>query len=180
MSKYDPKLIKSINQSQLILAATAVGIKNASKIAKENLVGPFIKAVEALSEEEQKNLDDQVIETYNGIVQKLNKQKEEAEGAGESQKTKGVDKPSKEKKPPKEKKEKVPKYTRTHSVADAFKKAKKGTLEQIGKAANTLYVQKGGNDSLKDSIWIARTMMEGMVQMGLATRDDKGVVSLNS
>jgi hypothetical protein len=64
----DPKLLSKIVHSQLIQAAMLIGVKKADDMKKDILIPVFIKAVEAVPEAEQENLDDKVVAQYNHIV----------------------------------------------------------------------------------------------------------------
>jgi uncharacterized protein YnzC (UPF0291/DUF896 family) len=65
MNQYDPKLIKKVNGTKLIAMAKEVGIKNAEKVSKEQLIPAYLEAVEKL---DQTTLTAPVVELYNELV----------------------------------------------------------------------------------------------------------------
>jgi len=66
MAKYDPKLLKKVSQSQLISAATEMGVKNADRISKEMLINAFLEKVET-ADTNGEEMSNSVISMYNMI-----------------------------------------------------------------------------------------------------------------
>jgi hypothetical protein len=163
-----PVDIKNIPSEELKVAVKSLNeileegkIKTVAK-AKVDIVENFVKKITELSEAEKVDtIPDPAIDFFNKYftdeepdaeTPKTDGKAEEKPsgkkgGKSTPKKAPGaakVDKPKKDPKPPKEKV-----YTRENSVADAFKKG--GSLEEIAKVADALYVKNGGKENLDQS-----------------------------
>lgn len=58
-----------------------------------------------------------------------------------------------------EKKEKKPPYTRTISIANAFKKVGTYDVDEVALEANNLFVENGGKDSMHQSTYFTKKLM---------------------
>ena len=71
MPKYDPKLLKAVNGTALVAMSKEIGVKNAEKVSKEQLIGAFLDTVESLSATDPSKLTAPVVDFYNNTVTTL-------------------------------------------------------------------------------------------------------------
>jgi len=177
--KFDPKLLKKINQSTLIQASKLIGIKNAEKVAKESLIPAFIKAVEAVPEKDQEGLDAVVINAYNEIVKTLGLD-QDVEPVVETTAPKLAAKATKPAIVAKIPKIKVKKetnkkeFSRCEAVGEVLKKTKAGLVSELIQKSDALYVEKGGQSNEKESRAQVNKILPALSAMGvLEINEDK-------
>ena len=83
-----------------------------------------------------------------------------------------TEKAAKEPKLPKEPKIIKEAYSRVHSVCDCLKTNSPFTKESLAQAANALYIQKGGKDNLKESVWAVGNFLKPLILMGTVVEDN--------
>jgi hypothetical protein len=183
MAKLDPKQLKKVKQSELIQAAKIAGVKNAEKVSKEALIPAFMKAMEALAEEELKLLEKAAINMYNELVKIFNLEEPTAGGtAGEglpsTSDPKNVKKGAKGKvkKTPKPKKEKKERYTGTNAVIDAIKEMRHSfTMSSLLEKANKIYSEKTGKKGYENLDRRYLLFVPVAIGLGIAKQDGEKI-----
>lgn len=101
---------------------------------------------------------------------------EEAPAKGKKEKAAPAEKPAKEKKEKAPAKEKVARYSRANAFADAVVKTKADKkavkLDDLADAANSIYMEKGNKDNIKEAKWYQGTVVPALVAMGVAEVSD--------
>ena len=101
---------------------------------------------------------------------------EKAPAKGKNEKSAPAEKPAKEKKEKAPAKEKVARYSRANAFADAVVKTKADKkavkLDDLADAANSIYMEKGNKDNIKEAKWYQGTVVPALVAMGVAEVSD--------
>lgn len=101
---------------------------------------------------------------------------EKTPAKGKKEKAAPAEKPAKEKKEKAPAKEKVARYSRANAFADAVVKTKADKkavkLDDLADAANSIYMEKGNKDNIKEAKWYQGTVVPALVAMGVAEVSD--------
>lgn len=101
---------------------------------------------------------------------------EKAPAKDKKEKAAPAEKPAKEKKEKAPAKEKVARYSRANAFADAVVKTKADKkavkLDDLADAANSIYMEKGNKDNIKEAKWYQGTVVPALVAMGVAEVSD--------
>jgi len=188
MPKLDPKVVKKINQSKLILAAEDIGMKNPNKVSKESLITAFVKAfekkIEPMTEEEQEAFakdHSEAVNVYNSIIKDMGLAPETTDAAldqsAENPPTNKGKGKGKTEKPKKEKNVKE-KGVRSESsrigiICSIIKSRKNWTKKEIEDKAEKTYTEKGGSASMRHTKWLTGMVLQTLTEMGILEKDGK-------